>query len=95
MAQNHNVIPRFVFVRQKYAADDWLNSEKRKQIGGNGLSLNVGGLRSVGQSADALVRVNGDAVEDPVLRAPVHVIEIRDAVDFRSGIGFLANIVFA
>src|SRR5260370_42628379 len=53
------------------------------------------GLRPVGQRAYALVRVNADALKNLILRAPIDVIEIRDAVDLCAGIGFLANIVFA
>ena len=51
-------------------------------------------LVSVGQRADALICVNRDVFEDFVLIAPVDVIEIRDRLDLRSRIGFLARIEF-
>src|SRR5438309_10813678 len=49
-------------------------------------------LVSVGQRADALICVNRDVFEDFVLIAPVDVIEIRDRLELRSRIGFLARI---
>src|SRR6266849_1678339 len=49
----------------------------------------------VGESADALIRINGYPLKNLALVTEVDVIEIGDCLDLRSGICFLSNIVFA
>src|ERR1700736_42166 len=49
-------------------------------------------LVPIGQRANALIRVNGDALKNTSLRAPIDVIEIRDRLDVGSRIGFLPSI---
>ena len=51
-------------------------------------------LVSVGQGANALIGVDGNAFENFGLIAPIYVVEIRDRFDLRSGIGLLAHVEF-
>jgi len=45
------------------------------------------------ENADALICINGDALEDVILRAPIDIIQIRDRIDLCSRISFLTGIV--
>jgi len=92
VAQNHDAISGFVFVRQKCPAQHRLNTQQLKQIRGNRFALNVRRLVSIRQRANGLIGINRDTIKDLSLVAEINVIEIRDRLDLSSRVSFLPRI---
>ena len=77
IAQNGDVVSRFIFAPQKCAAEQRLHTKQREQIGRNRFTDDVLGLVAVGERK-APIRVNHDTVELIVLRAPIAEIWVRN-----------------